>query len=190
MDQGILQSTLNHRDQWLALLDHHGVGCPKALHVLEVPEGLVRATIGEPPGRLALDGAPANVLMFNMSPVQALRQTREGRSFVSDMLHGEMTLMPCGVPSLWFVEQFLRPLGRGYFTRSVWRRKQTRGCGSFPFSRFRDSGDLPPAVPRTKPPRRERTALCGVAGDGLGSFAAAPSFHRLRRHPRFCHQAD
>jgi AraC family transcriptional regulator len=101
MDQGILQSTLNHRDQWLALLDHHGVGCPKALHVLEVPEGLVQATIGEPPGRLALDGAPANVLMFNMSPVQALRQTREGRSFVSDMLHGEMTLMPCGVPSLW-----------------------------------------------------------------------------------------
>jgi hypothetical protein len=62
---------------------------------------LVQATIGEPPGRLALDGAPANVLMFNMSPVQALRQNREGRSFVSDMLHGEMTLMPCGVPSQW-----------------------------------------------------------------------------------------
>jgi AraC family transcriptional regulator len=39
--------------------------------------------------------------MFNLSPVQALRQVREGRSFVSDMLHGEMTLMPCGVPSQW-----------------------------------------------------------------------------------------
>jgi AraC family transcriptional regulator len=39
--------------------------------------------------------------MFNISPVQGLRQTREGRSFVSDMLHGEMTLMPCGVPSQW-----------------------------------------------------------------------------------------
>jgi AraC family transcriptional regulator len=68
---------------------------------VEVPGGLVQATIGEPPGRIALDAAPANVLMFNMSPVQALRQTREGRSFVSDMLHGEMTLMPCGVPSQW-----------------------------------------------------------------------------------------
>lgn len=101
MDQAILQSTPSHRDQWLALLDQHGVGRPKALHVAEVPGGLVQATVGEPPGRLALDGAPANVLMFNMSPVQALRQNREGRSFVSDMLHGEMTLMPCGVPSQW-----------------------------------------------------------------------------------------
>ena len=101
MDQAILQSTPSHRDQWLALLDQHGVGRPKALQVLEVPGGLVQATIGEPPGRLALDGMPANVLMFNMSPVQALRQSREGRSFVSDMLHGEMTLMPCGVPSQW-----------------------------------------------------------------------------------------
>jgi AraC family transcriptional regulator len=40
--------------------------------------------------------------MFNMSPVQGLRQTRQGRSFVSDMLHGEMTLMPHGVPSQWW----------------------------------------------------------------------------------------
>jgi len=39
--------------------------------------------------------------MFNISPVQGLRQTREGRSFVSDMLHGEMILMPRGVPSQW-----------------------------------------------------------------------------------------
>jgi AraC family transcriptional regulator len=101
MDQRIPSSTPSHRDQWLALLDQHGVGRPKALHALEVPGGLVQATIGEPPGRLALDGASGNVLMFNMSPVQALRQTREGRSFVSDMLHGEMTLMPCGVPSQW-----------------------------------------------------------------------------------------
>jgi len=39
--------------------------------------------------------------MFNISPVQGLRQSREGRSFVSDILHGEMTLMPRGVPSQW-----------------------------------------------------------------------------------------
>jgi AraC family transcriptional regulator len=101
MDQQTLRSEASHRDQWLALLDKYGVGPPESLHVMDVPGGLVQATIGEPPGRIALDGAPAHVLMFNMSPVQALRQAREGRSFVSDMLHGEMTLMPCGVPSQW-----------------------------------------------------------------------------------------
>jgi AraC family transcriptional regulator len=90
-----------HRDQWLALLDKNGVAHPKALRVAEVSAGLVQMTIAEPPGQLRLDGAPANVLMFNLSPVQALRQTREGRSFVCDMLHGEMTLMPSGVPSEW-----------------------------------------------------------------------------------------
>lgn len=94
-------TTPGHRDRWLSLLDQHGVGHPRALHVLEVPGGLVQATVGEPPGRMDMDGVPANVLMFNLSPVQGLRQTREGRLFVSDMLHGEMTLMPCGVPSRW-----------------------------------------------------------------------------------------
>jgi AraC family transcriptional regulator len=91
----------SHRNQWLALLEKYEVGYPKALSVTEVPEGLVQATVGEPPGRIALEGAPAHVLMFNMSPVQGLRQSREGRSFVSDVLHGEMTLMPVGVPSWW-----------------------------------------------------------------------------------------
>lgn len=101
MDQRLSNSTPNHRKQWLALLDRHGVGHPKALNVVEVPAGLVQATMGEPPGRISLDGAPGGVLMFNISPVQGLRQTREGRSFVSDMLYGEMTLMPNGVPSQW-----------------------------------------------------------------------------------------
>jgi AraC family transcriptional regulator len=101
MDQRLSHSTPSHREQWLELLDKHGVGHPKALNVVEVPGGVVQATIGEPPGRISLDGALANVLMFNISPVQGLRQTREGRSFVSDMLHGEMTLMPRGVPSQW-----------------------------------------------------------------------------------------
>src|SRR5262245_59173828 len=101
MEQRISNSAPSHRDQWLALLDKHGVGHPKSLHVVEVPRGLVQATIGEPPGRIGLEGATANVLMFNMTPVQGLRQTREGRSFVSDMLHGDMTLMPRGVPSQW-----------------------------------------------------------------------------------------
>lgn len=77
------------------------MGRPKSLHIVEVPGGLVQATVGEPPGRIALEGALGNVLMFNISPVQGLQQTREGRSFVSDMLHGEMTLMPRGVPSQW-----------------------------------------------------------------------------------------
>ena len=66
-----------------------------------MPGGLIQATVGEPPGQIALEGAPANVLMFNLSPVQGLRQKRNGRSFVSDALRGEMTLMPRGVPSEW-----------------------------------------------------------------------------------------
>jgi AraC family transcriptional regulator len=101
MDKQPIETTNTHRDQWMALLDKNGVRHPKALRVVEVPGGLVQATMGEPPGQLRLDGAPANVLMFNLSPVQALRQKREARSFVSDMLNGEMTLMPCGVPSEW-----------------------------------------------------------------------------------------
>jgi len=101
MDKRLSNSTPSHREQWLALLENQGVRRPKALRVVEVPGGLVQATVGEPPGRISLDGAPANVLMFNISPVQRLRQTREGHCFVSDMLHGEMTLMPRGVPSQW-----------------------------------------------------------------------------------------
>jgi len=89
------------RVQWLALLDKFEVGHPQALRVVQVPHGLVQATTGEPPGRIVLEGAPAHVLMFNVSPVQALRQFREGRTFISDMLHGEMTLLPRGVPSEW-----------------------------------------------------------------------------------------
>ena len=101
MHTRLSNSTPSQREQWLALLENQGVGCPKALSVVEVPGGLVQATIGEPPGRISLDGAPGSVLMFNISPVQGLRQSREGRSFVSDILHGEMTLMPRGVPSQW-----------------------------------------------------------------------------------------
>lgn len=100
-DKRLSNSTPSHQERWLALLENQGVGHPKALHVVEVPGGLVQATVGEPPGRINLDGAPGSVLMFNISPVLGLRQTREGRSFVSDMLYGEMTLMPRGVPSQW-----------------------------------------------------------------------------------------
>lgn len=101
MNRTIARSAGGHRDRWLALLEENGVGTPTALLVTEVPAGVVQATIGEPPGQLKLEGMPANVLMFNMSPVQGLGQTRAGHSFVSDMLHGEMTLMPGGVPSEW-----------------------------------------------------------------------------------------
>jgi len=101
MNLSTVRSEAGHRDQWLALLEENGVGPPKALLVTEVPGGLVQATMGEPPGQLNLKEIPANVLMFNISPVQGLLQTREGHSFVSDMLHGEMTLMPAGVPSQW-----------------------------------------------------------------------------------------
>ena len=101
MNKRIRDSTPNHRDQWLALLENQGVGHATALHAIQLPRGLVQLTIGEPPGRISLEGVPANVLMFNLSPVQALRQTREGRSFVSHMLHGDMTIMASGIPSQW-----------------------------------------------------------------------------------------
>jgi len=101
MNKRIPDSTPSHRDQWLALLENQGVGRPTALRAIQVPGGLVQLTIGEPSGRISLQGVPASVLMFNLSPVQALRQTREGHSFMSHMLHGDMTLMPSGIPSQW-----------------------------------------------------------------------------------------
>ena len=96
-----LTPSVSHRNRWLALLEKNGVRRPKALYAAEVPGGLVQATIGEPGGQMQVEPAPAHVLMFNFSPVQALRQSREGRAFVSDMLQGEMTLMPAGVASEW-----------------------------------------------------------------------------------------
>ena len=101
MHNGVQHPATSHREQWLRLLDDCGVGLPKSLSVVEVSSGLVQATIGEPPGRIVLEGLPASVLMFNISPVQRLRQDRGGRSFVSDMLSGEMTLLPRGTPSQW-----------------------------------------------------------------------------------------
>jgi AraC family transcriptional regulator len=101
MRNEIQQPAVDTREQWLNLLDESGVGHPKSLRTVEVSGGVVQATVGEPPGRIALEGLPASVLMFNVSPVQRLRQTREGRAFISDMLSGEMTLLPRGIPSEW-----------------------------------------------------------------------------------------
>jgi AraC family transcriptional regulator len=92
---------LTYRKQWLALLENNGVRHPISLQVIAVPGIIVQMTKGEPAGSLQLDGSPANVLMVNLSPVQDLRQVRAQRSFVSNMLHGDMTLMPVGVRSQW-----------------------------------------------------------------------------------------
>jgi AraC-like DNA-binding protein len=62
---------------------------------------VAQLTKGEPSGSLDLDESPGNVLMVNLSPVQALQQVRNQRSFVSDMLHWDMTLMPMGTRSKW-----------------------------------------------------------------------------------------
>lgn len=99
METRTVNSVRSHRDKWLSLLQDQGVRRPKALRVMEVPGGVVQGTTGEPPGKISLEGAPGSVLMFNVSPVQRLRQVREGRSFVCDMLYGEMTLVARGVPS-------------------------------------------------------------------------------------------
>ena len=100
MEQQISTAERN-RDMWLEILKRNGVAPPKSLQLVEVPSGLVQVTTGEPPGQISLGEAPTHVLMFNLSPVQGLRQKRDGRSFVSDMLAGEMTLMPQGVLSEW-----------------------------------------------------------------------------------------
>lgn len=92
---------LAHRDQWLALLEKNGVRRPLDLEVIAVPGIVAQVTKGEPSGSLELEESPGNVLMVNLSPVQALRQVRNQRSFVSNMLHWDMTLMPRGTPSKW-----------------------------------------------------------------------------------------
>lgn len=101
MTQDHVDLESNYRDQWLALLDKNGVRRPVALQVIAVPGIVAQLTRGEPSGSLGLDESPGNVLMVNLSPVQALRQVRNQRSFVRDMLHGDMTLMPRGARSKW-----------------------------------------------------------------------------------------
>lgn len=91
----------SHRDRWLALLAAQEIGRPRMVRVLETPGAMVQLTVGEPPGQLSLEALPAHVLMFNLSPVLTLEQHREGRWFRSDVLRGEMTLMPRGIPSRW-----------------------------------------------------------------------------------------
>jgi AraC family transcriptional regulator len=90
-----------YRDQWLALLDKNGVRRPTDLQVFAVPGIIAQITKGEPSGSLDLEGSPGDVLMVNLSAVQALRQVRTQRSFVSNMLNWDMTLMPKGTPSRW-----------------------------------------------------------------------------------------
>src|SRR5262249_3185596 len=88
-------------DKWFPLWDKNGVPRPVALQVIAVPGIVAQLTKGEPSGSLDLDESPGNVLMVNLSPVQTLLQVRNQRSFVSDMLHWDMTLMPRGTRSKW-----------------------------------------------------------------------------------------
>ena len=90
-----------YRNQWLALLEKNGVRRPIDLQVIGVPGMVAQITKGEPSGSLELEESPANVLMVNLSPVQALRQVRNQHSFVSNMLSWDMTLLPTGTPSKW-----------------------------------------------------------------------------------------
>jgi AraC-like DNA-binding protein len=90
-----------YREQWLALLEKSGVRRPTDLQVIAVPGIVVQITKGEPSGSLELEESPGNVVMVNLSPVQALRQVRNQRSFVSNMLNWDMTLMPRGMRSTW-----------------------------------------------------------------------------------------
>ena len=64
-------------------------------------EGSFKRQLGSPGPGCSWNLRPTHVLMFNLSPVKAMRQAREGRAFVSDMLQSKMTLMPAGVSSEW-----------------------------------------------------------------------------------------
>ncbi|HEX8896243.1 MAG TPA: AraC family transcriptional regulator [Terriglobales bacterium] len=101
MQQDDLTLESAYRDQWLAVLDKNGVRRPAVLEVMAVPGIVAQITKGEPSGSLELEESPGNVLMVNLSPVQALQQVRNQRSFVSDLLHWDMTLMPTGTRSKW-----------------------------------------------------------------------------------------
>lgn len=102
---GMLDAPVNpesvYRDQWLALLEKNGVRRPTDLAVMAVPGIVAQLTRGEPSGSLELEETPGTVLMVNLSPVQALRQVRNQRSFVSNMLNWDMTLVPRGTRSKW-----------------------------------------------------------------------------------------
>src|SRR5258708_13421472 len=91
----------SHKDKWLAVLDHYGVGRPESLEVVEFPLACVQATAGEPPGTVVLEPMNRHVLVVNMSHKQRMRQVRDGRSFHGEMLRGEMSLMPQGMSSQW-----------------------------------------------------------------------------------------
>ena len=105
MTQGILplppDTRPDHRDKWLATLDKHGIGHPKSLHVVELLQGGVQATTGEPPGSVSLEPMYPHVLVVNMSRTQHMAQERNGRRFEGDLLRGEMSLMPRQTPSKW-----------------------------------------------------------------------------------------
>lgn len=101
MKQDLVSAESAYRDHWLALLEKNGVRRPRDLQVMAAPGIVAQITKGEPAGSLELQESPGNVLMVNLSPVQALRQVRNQRSFVRNMLNWDMTLMPQGTQSSW-----------------------------------------------------------------------------------------
>jgi AraC family transcriptional regulator len=95
-----MASTIHH-DKWLSVLDQHGIPPPRAYHYLPLARGSVQTTEGELPGVVRLPEFGAHALVVSMTNLQHMRQKREGSIFESDMLRGEMSLMPRGTPSEW-----------------------------------------------------------------------------------------
>lgn len=88
-------------NKWLDILARNGVPPPRAYRSLGITRGGVQSTAGEQSGTLRLPAFAAHTLMVNMSHRQHMHQKRDGRAFESDMLRGEMSLMPRGTPSEW-----------------------------------------------------------------------------------------
>lgn len=143
----------------------------------------MQATIGEPPGRISLNGAPGSVLMFNISPVQGLRQTREGRSFVSDMLHGEMTLMPPGVPSWWSWNSVCDRLDVIVSPDVFGDGTKLEVMDRFAFRDSKMEMVCNRLYRELSLKRGSRPAACGIVADEAGDLASPASFDDSARTP-------
>ena len=90
-----------HNEKWLSVLVQNGIPRPRAYHYVPLSRGSAQATEGEMPGTVRLPEFDAHALVVSMANLQHMRQKRDGRVFESDMLRGEMSIMPRGTPSEW-----------------------------------------------------------------------------------------
>src|SRR5262249_19894769 len=118
-----------------------------------------------------------NVLMVNLSPVQALQQVRNQRSFVSDMLHWDMTLMPRGTRSKWSWNSTCDRFDLIVLPDALDPEHRIDTVDRFLF-RDRELGNImPKTLSGDKPPGQRRSSLRRDARDRHGFDAFARVLH-------------